>query len=103
MDTILKDMLMSLQSSLQAHMLSFMHNFGHSITVMQDRISHVETNISDITTTVNDIIDTQESHMQDNKWIKDKLADLEDRSRRIKNRDSPESVSTMLRNNLCKE
>lgn len=82
MDPTLKDMLMSLRSSLQGDMLSFMHNFGYSITIIEDRLSHVETNIGRINTTVNDLINTQESHMQDNKWIKDKLLDLEDRSRR---------------------
>lgn len=56
-----------------------MHNFGHSITVIEDRLSYVETNIGKITTTVNDIIDTQENQMQDNKRLKDKLGDTEDR------------------------
>lgn len=55
MDTILKDMLMSLQSSLQAHMLSFMHNFGHSVTVIEDRLSEFENYIDNISTTINDI------------------------------------------------
>lgn len=60
MDTTLKEM--SLRSSLQADILSFMNNFCHSITVIEDRLSHVETNIGDITTSINDIIDTQEIH-----------------------------------------
>lgn len=70
-----------------------MHSFGHSINVLEDRVSHIEANIGDITTTINDIIDTQEDHAQDTKWIKDKLADIEDRSRNnIKIRGIPESV-----------
>lgn len=73
MDTTLKDMLMSLRSLMQ--------NFGHNLNVLENRISHVESNIGDITTTVNNIIDTQESHKEDNKWIRDKLTDMEDRSR----------------------
>lgn len=48
-------------------MLSLMHSFGHSINVLEDRVSHIEANIGDITTTINDIIDTQEDHAQDTK------------------------------------
>lgn len=99
-DTTLKDMLVSLRSSLQTDMLSIMQNIGHSLTLNEDRIIHIETNVSGITSTVNDIIDTQETHMQETKWIKEKLADIEDRSRRnnIKIRDI--GIGTTIRSTL---
>lgn len=81
MDTTLKDMLMSLRSSLQADMLSLMQRFGHSIDVLETRVTHIAANIGDITNTVNDIIDTQEDQAQDTKWLKDKIADIKDSSR----------------------
>lgn len=62
---------------------------------MEARITHVQTNISGIASMVNDIIDTQENQMQDTKWIKDKLAEIEDptvitlRSAGYQNRCSP--------------
>lgn len=59
-----------------------MQRFGHSIGVLEDRVSHIEANMEDFTKTVNDIIHTQEKQTHDTKWIKDKIADIEDRSRR---------------------
>lgn len=44
-------------------------------------MSHIESNIGDITTTDNDIIDTQDEQVADNKWFKNKRADIEVRSR----------------------
>lgn len=94
MDTTLKDMLLSLRSSLQADMLSLMHRFDHSIDVLEDKVTYIEANIGDLTNTVNDIIDTQEDQAQDTKWLKDKIVDIEDRSRctNIKICGVPESV-----------
>lgn len=52
----LKEMLISLRSSLQSDMLSFLHRFDHNIAVLEDRVSNIETNLGDVTTTVNDLI-----------------------------------------------
>lgn len=76
LDSTLKDMLMSLRSSLQADMFSFMHNFGNKMSVVEERMSCKKSNLGDIPTTVNDIIDSQDKKMEDNKWIKDKLTTL---------------------------
>lgn len=96
MDTMLKDILMSLRSSLQADMLSLMHWFGHSINVLEDRVSHIKANIGDFTNTVNYIIDTQEDQAHDTNCIKDRIAYIEERSHRnnSKIRGVPESVQT---------
>lgn len=47
LDTTLKEMLMSLRSSLQADMPSLMHTFGHNINVLEDRVSHFEGNLGE--------------------------------------------------------
>lgn len=33
--------------------------------------------MGDIASTVNDLVDAHEDHVEENQWIKDKLADLE--------------------------
>lgn len=92
--TALKEMLISLRSSLKTDIISIMHKFGHSISVLEDRVSHIEANMGNITATVNDIIDGHEDQVRDTKWIKDKLADTEDRSHWKNNKihSIPESV-----------
>lgn len=42
---------------------------------------HIEANVEDLATTVNNLIDAHDDQVDDQKWIKDKLADIEDRSR----------------------
>lgn len=80
LDSTLKDMLMFLRSFIQADMLSFILNFGNKMSVVEERTSYIESNLGDITAMVNDIIDSQDKQMED-KWIKDKSSDLEDRLR----------------------
>lgn len=52
-------------------MLCLMHSFGHSIDVLENRVTHIAANIGDIANTVNYIIDTQEDQAQDTKWFKE--------------------------------
>lgn len=42
-DTVLKDMLLSLQSSLQADMMSCMQKFNKEIQAVKSRVNHIET------------------------------------------------------------
>lgn len=69
MDTTLKDMLLSLRSTLQSDMLSFMQHFKQEVTTLGNHISQVESNMTACATTVNDIIDTQSAHNDEHKWI----------------------------------
>lgn len=95
MDTTLKDMLISLRSTLQSDM-SFMQQFKQDVTSLGDRMSHVETQMGACASTVNTLIDTQADHNEHHDWIKDKLAELEDRSHRknIKIRGISEEIQT---------
>lgn len=92
MDTTLKEMLISLRKTLQSDMQQFRQN----VTSLGDRMSHVETQRGACASTVNELIDAQADHNDEHNWIKDKEADLEDRSRRnnIKIRGISEEIQT---------
>lgn len=78
MENTLKEMLMSLRSSLQSDMISLMHKFGPTVIVLEDRVSQIETNMGDIATTVNELIDAHDDQVVENRWIKDKLVEIEE-------------------------
>lgn len=61
---------------------------------MGNRISTIEQGMTDCSTTVNDIIDAVDDIKGEQEWVRAKLADLEDRSRRnnVKLRGVPETV-----------
>lgn len=92
-DTTLKDMLLSLQSSLMTG-ISLFTNISTDMHVLDERVTHIENSMKECTTTVNDIIDTYDEIKEEQSWVRDKLADLEDRSRRnnIKLKGIPESI-----------
>lgn len=50
-------------------MLSFLHKYDNNMAVWE------------VTTTVNDLKDAHDNHTEKQKWIKDKIANIEDRSR----------------------
>lgn len=89
MDTVLKDMLMSLRSTIQTDMASCMSRFTKDIQAIGDRVDHVEVKM--YAHTINDLVDAYEEKEGENEWIKAKLADLEARSR-LKIRGIPEST-----------
>lgn len=77
LDTTMKDMLLSLQSSLMTNLSSLIHKFS---TDMRDRVQYMENKMEEFTDTVNDLVDAYMVQKDDTMWIKAKLADLEDRS-----------------------
>lgn len=80
MDTTLKDMLMSLQTSLMTDLSSLFHQFNTDMHVMGQRVITIERGMTECTTTVNDMIDTYKEVRDEQEWVRAKLADLEDRS-----------------------
>lgn len=74
MDTTLKDMHLSLQSSLMSDLSQLITKFSSDIHNLG--VSLIEDNMEECTMTVNDLDEAKES------WIRAKLAELEDRSRR---------------------
>lgn len=99
LDTTLKDMLMSLQSSIHSDIFSMVvHNFKAEITDLSDRVSNIESEMGEFTTSFNDLVDAHREKVEDLlKWMKAKLADLEDRYRRnnMKIKGIPESVQPL--------
>lgn len=96
LDTVLKDMLVSLRSTIQADMMNCMHRFSGELSAVEARIEHVENKMGDFASTINDLVDANEDREEESAWIKNKIADIEDRSWRnnLKIRGIPESVQT---------
>lgn len=94
LNTTMKDMLLSLQSSLMANFSSLIHKFTSEMQCVGERVQYIENRMDECTTTVNDLIDAYKDQSDDNDWIKAKLEDCEDRSRRnnVKIRRVPESI-----------
>lgn len=81
-DTTLKDMLLSLQSSLMTDLSSLFTKISTDMHVMDERVSHLEHSMEECTTTVNDLIKTYAEVKEEQSWVRAKLANLDDRSRR---------------------
>lgn len=93
-DTTLKEMLMSLQTSLMTDLSSLFSKISTEMHSMDNRISNMERGMTECSATVNDIIDAVDDIKDEQHWVRAKLADLEDRSRRnnVKLRGVPESI-----------
>lgn len=94
MDTTLKDMLVSLRSTLHADMLAFTQQFKTEVAAVDSRVTHIESKMGEFTSTFNDLVDAHNERDDEIHAIKTKLADLEDRSRRnnVKIRGIPELI-----------
>lgn len=68
---------------------------NNCIQEQEQRISYVEKKINTLNVAHNTMVDSYQEHSEEIPWLKQKIADLEDRSRRnnIKFRGVPESVS----------
>lgn len=93
-DTVLKDMLLSLRSSLQSDLMKCMHKFNNNLQAVETRVEHIEQKMGEYATTINELVDSHEEREGDTEWIKEKIADIEDRNRRnnLKIRGIPETV-----------
>lgn len=89
-------MMVSLLSSLQRDMTQMFTDIRESLHIQDSRLSHVETQMGTFQTAHNEVIDTITEQNDDIAWLKAKVVDLEDRSRRnnLKFRGIPESVGT---------
>lgn len=107
MDTLLKDMLVSLQQSLHVDFTNLTQKFFTEISSLGERVNSVENVVTDITTTVNDLVYANEDSIEEMQWLQAKIADLEDRSRcnNLKLRWIPDTVQpselTQYATNLC--
>lgn len=95
-DTQMKDMLLSLRSSLHDDMQSMLRKIDDNMQEMGDRLPHTENKMAEFATAFNDLVDSHNSQTDEVTWLKSKVSDLEDRSRQnnLKIRGIPESVKT---------
>lgn len=95
-DTMLKDMLLSLRASLQVGILTCINQHIAEIQERGDWVDHVENSLTKFTENYNTLVDSHTAQTEDITWIKAKLADLEERSRRnnLKIRGIPELVQS---------
>ena len=93
-DTMLKDMLVSLRSSLHADMMECMRGFKADVQELGGRVDHVEQKMGEFASSFNSLVDAHNDQEDELAWLKTKVSDLEDRSRRnnVKIRGVPESV-----------
>lgn len=94
LDTTLRDMMLTVQSTIHSEIANMMQHFHSDISYMGNRVTNIETKMGEITSSFNDMVDTQGEEIEDTDWMKAKIADLEDRSRRnnVKIRGIPESI-----------
>lgn len=91
---ILKEMLSSLQINICDNMGQIMENIHKDIENLCSRTSHIENKMEEIISAHNDLSDAYDNANSEIKWLKEKITDLEDRSRRnnVKIRGIPEEV-----------
>lgn len=104
-DTTLKDMLISLRSSLHSDMMYCMRNFKAEVGELGGRIDHMEKKMEEYASSYYSLVDFHNDQSDEVAWLKDKVADLEDRSCRnnIKLRGVPESVLPAQLHRLAQE
>lgn len=88
-------MLLSLRASLHADIVSGVTQCQADVPAMGDRIYHIEATMGEYSTSFNKPVDAHSGHKEAIAWIKDKIANLEDQSRRnkIKIGGMPEAVA----------
>lgn len=77
-------------------MVSLTSRFSAEVHSLGDRVHTVESSMSDMVTTINDLVEAHEENIAERHWLKAKIANLEDRSRRnnLTIRGIPESVQS---------
>lgn len=73
-------MLLSLRSTIQSNMISLMQQFNQDVSSLGNRVEHMEARMRDHATTINSLTDAHKAQSEEQAWIKDKLANIEDRS-----------------------
>lgn len=77
-------MLISLRASLQADMLACIHQSLLELRKLADHVDFVEWSMDDFTANYNTLVEAHAIQSEDIAWIKAKVEDLIDRSRRKK-------------------
>lgn len=103
--SLLKDMLHTLWSSIHKDMLHAVSQTQREVHHLGGRVDAVEASMDKCTLSFNTLVTAHNGHAEDISWLKDKVADLEDRSRRnnLKLRGVPESVQQQHLEKMAKE
>lgn len=93
--TVMRDMLITLRRSLHRDMMNSITELRNNVSSIGDRVSHIKDKMGEFTVAHNELVDTHNDTEGDMQSMKDKIADLEDRSRRnnIKLRGVEEAVT----------
>lgn len=84
MDSMLKDILITLRGALQHDMACFMKQTTTEIEAIGERVVHIENKLGDYAQAHNEVVDAHKELIEDICNIKMKMVDLEDCSRRKK-------------------
>lgn len=76
-DTTLKDMFISLRSTIHSDMITCMQKLNTELNAMGDRVDHIETKMGEYATTINNLMDAHNTNEDEHLRFKAKLADLE--------------------------
>lgn len=76
---MLKEMLMSLHSSLHNDISSMFTAFKAEMMYTGQKVGHIEKQMSTMTETVNDLVDSHDHTRKEYHWVRAKMANLEDR------------------------
>lgn len=91
-DTMLKEMLIYLHSSLHNDISSMFSAFKSEMICMRNKVGRIEQQLGTVTETVNDLVDAHDYTREEHQWMQAKMADLEDRFNNVKIRGIPETV-----------
>ena len=94
-DTVMKDMLVTLRGSLHRDMMLCISQIKSDVTSIGERVSHIEDKMGDFAVAHNELVDAHDDAEGELQAMREKIADLEDRSRRnnLKLRGIDESVT----------
>lgn len=97
LDSIHKDMLITIREALQHAMASFMKQTNNETKAIGNRVDHIGNKLGNYTQAHNEVVDSHENLAEEIRNMKLKMADVEDRSCRnnVKFRGIPEMVSSV--------
>lgn len=81
MDTTLKDMPVSLHTTIHTDIMTLAQQFKSEVAEVSQRVSHIKNKMGKFATTFNELVQSHNERDEEMHWIKSKLADLEDRAR----------------------
>lgn len=94
LDTVLKEMLLFLKASLHSYLTAGINRCQGEVQALGGRVDHMEQKMGEYTSSFNTVVEAHASHGKEITWLRNKVANLEDRSRRknLKIRGIPKTI-----------